>query len=64
MLADKNIENLDLKKNLFMKEKQDVINKLNDLRVEIAKKNGVSIEDYVLDLPNKRIIHKRLLQQN
>jgi hypothetical protein len=63
MLADKSIENLDLKKNIFLKEKQDVLNELNIIKNNIALKNNSSLDDYLFDIPNKRIVHKRLVQQ-
>jgi hypothetical protein len=63
MLADKSIENLELKKNIFLKEKQDVLNEINIIKNNIALKNNSSLDDYLFDVPNKRIVHKRLIQQ-
>jgi glycyl-tRNA synthetase alpha subunit len=64
MLADKNIENMDLKKNIFLIEKQEILNKISKLREDIAKRNEVNVHDYVLDLPNKRIVNRRLIKKN
>lgn len=63
MLADKSIENLELKKNIFLKEKQDVLNEINVIKNNIALKNNSSLDDYLFDVPNKRMVHKRLVQQ-
>lgn len=63
MLADKSIENLELKRNIFLKEKQDVLNEINLIKSNIALKNNSSLDDYLFDIPNKRMVHKRLVQQ-
>lgn len=60
ILADKSIENLQLKQNLLNYEKQGVLNEVKDLKIKIQNSNEISIDDYIIDLANKRLVHKKL----
>jgi hypothetical protein len=63
ILADKNVENLQLKQSLFLKEKQEVMNEVNKLKIRVQENKKINIIDYVFDLQNKRIVHKKLLDK-
>jgi hypothetical protein len=62
ILADKNIENLQLKQTILIHEKQEVLNQVKELKLKMQFDNGINIEDYAIDLPNKRLVHRKLLQ--
>jgi hypothetical protein len=63
ILADKNVENLELKKNILAREKNDVVKEIESLKKDIGLEHGINPEEYYFDLPNNRIIHKSLLQK-
>jgi len=63
ILADKNVENLQLKQSLFLKEKQEVMNEVDKLKIRVQENKKINIIDYIFDLQNKRIVHKKLLDK-
>jgi hypothetical protein len=64
MLADKNVENLQLKQTVMYYEKKDVVQELSNLKRNIEGVQEIKFEDYTLDLPNGRIVHNSLLKKN
>ena len=64
MLADKNVENLQLKQTVMYYEKKDVVQELSNLKRSIEGVQEIKFEDYTLDLPNGRIVHNSLLKKN
>lgn len=58
ILADKNTENLNLKKNILLKEKEEVIKELTKYKIELAKQHNIEVDKYTIDLVNKKLIRK------
>ena len=58
ILADKNVENLELKKNLLYREKEEIVGYINAFKKYLSEEHDIDINEYHIDLMNKRLVKK------
>jgi len=55
-LVNVSLENLELKKQMLLMDKQNMGANLADFKKEVSKKNEINYDDYTLDLTKKKLV--------
>lgn len=55
-LINVSLENLELKKQMLLMDKQSMATSLADFKKEVSKKNEINYDDYSLDLIQKKLV--------
>ena len=58
ILADKNVENLELKKNLLYREKEEILRYVADFKKALSEEHDIDVNEYHIDLLNKKLVKK------